>query len=864
MGLSRDSVGIKSVDCGLEIRKRQEDDKVIALAGNPNVGKSTVFNEMTGMNQHTGNWPGKTVANAQGYANDGEQGYVMVDIPGCYSLMAHSTEEEVARDFICFENPDAVIVVCDATCLERNLNLVLQILEANRRAVVCVNLMDEAKKKSISIRFDVLEERLGVPVIGTAARSGKGLEQIYEGLKHVLELNKRLESARYMEVVEGEYTETEAVDVEMEAVVEAEVEDVEVEAVAEAEDVEMEAVVEAEVEDVEVEAEAEAEAEETENAEAKMKIEEAGSKEAEEAEEAEAAETVKEAEAETKNIAARDIEARNMEAAAENVNDIENEVRKTAEKAADRRFDENPAPRILIRYPEYIEAAIARLTPVVRKTAGEGVNIRWLCARLLDSNENLMEAVRKYLAPVAESLEVSSLLAEIREEWKERGITQKRVSDDMASVFVRKAEFICRGAVVYENQKYDKKDRLLDRLFTSKATGFPIMFLILLGVFWLTITGANYPSELLSTGLFWVEDRISELFLAIGMPVLVNDLLVHGVYRVLAWVISVMLPPMAIFFPLFTLLEDFGYLPRVAFNLDRCFKRCAACGKQALTMCMGFGCNAAGIIGCRIIDSPRERLIAMITNNFVPCNGRFPTMIAIITMFFVGSAAGAFSSVLSAAILAGVIVLGVLMTLLISKILSATVLKGVPSSFTLELPPYRKPQIGKVIVRSIFDRTLFVLGRAIVVAAPAGLIIWLMANISVGDATLLAHCSGFLDPFAQVIGMDGVILLAFILGFPANEIVVPIIIMAYMAEGSLLDISDLSVLRDLLVSHGWTWITAVSTMLFSLMHWPCSTTCLTIKKETQSVKWTVASFLVPTVTGIVVCFLFTTIARAFL
>lgn len=573
MGLSRDSVGIKSVDCGLEIRKRQEDDKVIALAGNPNVGKSTVFNEMTGMNQHTGNWPGKTVANAQGYANDGEQGYVMVDIPGCYSLMAHSTEEEVARDFICFENPDAVIVVCDATCLERNLNLVLQILEANRRAVVCVNLMDEAKKKSISIRFDVLEERLGVPVIGTAARSGKGLEQIYEGLKHVLELNKRLKSARNMEVVEGEYAETEAVDVEG---VEMEAEDVEMEAEVEAEGVEMEAV-------------AEAKAEETEDAEAKMKIEEAGSKEAEV--EAEAAESVKETEAEAKNIAARDIEASNMEAAeseAENVKDIESEVRKTAEKAADRRFDENPAPRILIRYPEYIEAAIARLTPVVRKTAGDGVNIRWLCARLLDSNENLMEAVRKYLTPVAESLEVSSLLAEIREEWKERGITQKRVSDDMASVFVRKAEFICRGAVVYENQKYDKKDRLLDRLFTSKATGFPIMFLILLGVFWLTITGANYPSELLSTGLFWVEDRISELFLAIGMPVLLNDLLVHGVYRVLAWVISVMLPPMAIFFPLFTLLEDFGYLPRVAFNLDRCFKRCAACGKQALTMCMGF------------------------------------------------------------------------------------------------------------------------------------------------------------------------------------------------------------------------------------------------------------------------------------
>ena len=281
-------------------------------------------------------------------------------------------------------------------------------------------------------------------------------------------------------------------------------------------------------------------------------------------------------------------------------------------------------------------------------------------------------------------------------------------------------------------------------------------------------------------------------------------------------------------------------------------------------MCMGFGCNAAGIVGCRIIDSPRERLIAMITNNFVPCNGRFPTMIAIITMFFVGGATGLFSSILSAAILSCVIVLGILMTLVISKILSVTILKGIPSSFTLELPPYRRPQIGKVIVRSIFDRTLFVLGRAVVVAAPAGMVIWLMANLTIGGATLLSLCSGFLDPFAHMIGLDGVILLAFILGFPANEIVVPIIIMAYMAEGKLLQIDDLSVLRDLLVDNGWTWITAVSTLLFSLMHWPCSTTCLTIRKETQSIKWTVVSWLVPTVTGIIVCFLFTTIARAFL
>ena len=281
-------------------------------------------------------------------------------------------------------------------------------------------------------------------------------------------------------------------------------------------------------------------------------------------------------------------------------------------------------------------------------------------------------------------------------------------------------------------------------------------------------------------------------------------------------------------------------------------------------MCMGFGCNAAGIVGCRIIDSPRERLIAMITNNFVPCNGRFPTMIAIITMFFIGGAAGPFSTILSAGILSGIILLGILMTLVISKILSLTILKGIPSSFTLELPPYRRPQIGKVIVRSIFDRTLFVLGRAAAVAAPAGLIIWLMANITVGDMTLLSHCSGFLDPFARVIGLDGVILLAFILGFPANEIVVPIMIMAYLSEGSIREINDLSILRDLLTANGWTWVTAVSTLLFSLMHWPCSTTCLTIRKETGSMKWTLLSWLVPTVTGVIVCFLFTTAARALL
>lgn len=325
-----------------------------------------------------------------------------------------------------------------------------------------------------------------------------------------------------------------------------------------------------------------------------------------------------------------------------------------------------------------------------------------------------------------------------------------------------------------------------------------------------------------------------------------------------------MLPPMAIFFPLFTLLEDLGYLPRIAFNLDKYFKKCRACGKQALTMCMGFGCNAAGIVGCRIIDSPRERMIAMLTNNFVPCNGRFPTLIAVLAMFFVGTGGGLLRSLWSALLLTGLIVLGILMTFFVSAALSRTVLKGTPSSFTLELPPYRKPQIGKVIIRSIFDRTLFVLGRAAAVAAPAGIVIWLLANISIGNITLLSRCAGFLDPFARLFGLDGVILLAFILGLPANEIVVPIIIMTYLSAGSLIEMNDLSALRMLLVENGWTWATAISVMLFSLMHWPCSTTCLTIRKETKSWKWTIAAFLIPTGFGLLACFLFTRIAQIFI
>lgn len=713
MGLTLDSIGSNAIDNGLVIRKKNPNDKVIALAGNPNVGKSTVFNQLTGLNQHTGNWPGKTVTNAQGYCTHNNMEYVIVDLPGTYSLMAHSVEEEVARDFICFGGADAVIVVCDATSLERNLNLVLQTIEITDKVVLCVNLLDEAKKKNITVDLDKLSDILGIPVVGTSARSNQGLDRLMSAVEELTKTNVTLKP-------------------------------------------------------------------------------------------------------------------------------------------------------IQINYTTALEQAISILEPIIHEKLNYSFNARWISLKLIDYDEPLIKSLNEYLMyDILADESVSDAILKAREHLLNHGMNINKISDEIVSCIVKTTENTANSCVRFGKNNYNSMDRKIDRILTSKFTGIPVMISLLALVFWLTITGSNYPSQLISKALFWFQDRLIEMFIWIHCPVWLYEMLVLGVYRVLAWVVSVMLPPMAIFFPLFTLLEDVGYLPRVAFNLDKYFKKSCACGKQALTMCMGFGCNAAGVVGCRIIDSPRERLIAIITNNFVPCNGRFPTLIAIISMFFIGSAVGGFQSIVSMAILTLVIVIGVFMTLFVSKLLSKTILKGIPSSFILELPPYRKPQIGKVIIRSIFDRTLFVLGRAMMVAAPAGLVIYLMANISVGNASILAICSDFLNPFAHLIGMDGVILLAFILGFPANEIVVPIIIMAYMSTGSILELDSLSQLKELLTNNGWTWITAVSTMIFTLMHWPCSTTCLTIKKETQSLKWTVVSFLVPTVFGLVACFIFTTIARLF-
>ncbi len=713
MGLTSNSTGSSANAFDLDIKKTSPNDVVVALAGNPNVGKSTVFNSLTGLKQHTGNWPGKTVGNAQGHYTYSDKTYTLVDIPGAYSLSAHSAEEEIARDFICFGSSDVMVVLCDATCLLRNLNLVLQTLEITNKVVVCVNLMDEAKRKKIEVNCKRLSKELGVPVVATSAREGKGLKSLTEAISRVAEKSVLPKGCR-------------------------------------------------------------------------------------------------------------------------------------------------------VAYQPEIEEAINMILPALQELKTH-INPRWLALQLLDLDEALRHSFISHFGYDLMAIpKIADAVTMAKEHLAAGGFDGAGLRDAVVADIYKKAEAICGEAVLYLDKEYNRRQLTIDRLVTGKATGIPIMILLLLGVLWLTITGANYPSALLSSALFKLQDYLLTGLMAIGAPAWLYEPLILGVYRVLAWVVSVMLPPMAIFFPLFTLLEDLGYLPRVAFNLDACFKKCHACGKQALTMCMGFGCNAAGVVGCRIIDSPRERTIAILTNCFVPCNGRFPGLIAIITMFFVAQMTGIVATASAALCLTAVILLGIGMTFFASFLLSKTLLKGMPSAFTLELPPYRRPQIGKVIVRSVFDRTLFVLGRAVAVAAPAGLIIYGMANLQIGGVSLLAHCANFLDPFARLLGLDGVIFMAFILGFPANEIVIPIAVMAYMSTGVITEMESLGSLRMLLEAQGWTWLTAACTMIFSLFHWPCSTTLISIKKETGSFFLTAVGFLLPTAVGMLLCFLLRSFVHLFM
>ncbi|MBE6779155.1 MAG: ferrous iron transport protein B [Ruminococcaceae bacterium] len=655
----------------------------ILLVGNPNVGKSTLFNALTGLHQHTGNWPGKTVSQAQGTYRHRGQTYRLVDTPGTYSLLARSPDEEVTRDALCAADAAAVVVVCDATCLSRNLNLALQVMEIGLPTVVCVNLLDEARRRRIYPDLLRLEKQLGVPVVGTIAKKKRTLTRLRDTVARVC--------------------------------------------------------------------------------------------------------------------------------------------------------DTPPSVPSYIRYDTAIENAVAALrSHLPPRTVPTP---RYVALRLLEGDDRYRDAVP------------ARIVEDACKHLRQQGITEDGWRDRLVAGVIRRADTVSAGVV--KQQPGHDPDRRIDRVLTGRLTAYPMMILLLLLLFYITIEGANAPSQWLTALFARGEQGLTALCRTLAVPDWLHGALVLGVYRVLAWVVAVMLPPMAIFFPLFTLLEDVGYLPRIAYNLDRPFRRCRACGKQALTMCMGFGCNAVGVTGCRIIDSPRERLLAILTNSLVPCNGRFPTLITLLTLFFVGTAGGWGA----AALLTLFILLGIGATLGVTWLLSVTLLRGAPSAFTLELPSYRRPQVGQVLVRSVLDRTLFVLGRAAAVAAPAGLILWLTANITVAGTSLLQYGAAFLDPFARLMGLDGVILIAFILGFPANEIVVPIILMAYLATGTLTDISDLDALRQILVANGWTARTALCTVLFSLFHWPCSTTLLTIRKETGRWRWVAAAALIPTLLGIVTCML---------
>lgn len=625
MGLTRNSKKFKKKK---EENNTKQNQNIIALLGNPNVGKTTLFNTLTGLRQHTGNWAGKTVSNAEGTLKTKNKTYNLVDLPGIYSLDAYSEEEQIAKNFIKNKDIDIILVVLGATALERNLNLVLETKNIKNNIIICLNLLDEAKKKNIDINIKKLEKKLNLPVIGMSARNKQGIKELIEKIENYKKEEKETE--------------------------------------------------------------------------------------------------------------------------------------------------------IIINTEE-------------------------------------------------------------------------------------KAKEIYKECVTLKEENYNKRTIKIDKILTSKKYGIPIMLLTLGLILWITIIGANYPSEFLNNFLFSIYDKLFILLTNLGINEKIIDFLLNGIYKTVAWIISVMLPPMAIFFPLFTLMEDLGYLPRIAFNMDKVFRKCGAHGKQCLTMCMGYGCNACGVIGTRIIESKKEKIIAILTNVFSPCNGRFPSLIAIISIFLVSSTSNKLlSSGMSAFILLLLIIFSILITLLISKILSKTILKGKPSSFTLELPPYRKPKILDTLVRSILDRTIFVLGRAIYISIPASILIWLAANISINNISILTYISNLLEPLGNLIGLDGKILLAFIFGLPANEIVIPILLMSYTGGTSLQDYNTLIELKNILINNGWTIITAISFMIFTICHFPCGTTILTIKKETNSIKWTILSILIPTITGIILCFTISNILKIFI
>lgn len=667
--------------------------RTVALVGNANVGKSTVFNEITGMKQHTGNWTGKTVDTASGEYYYKFNDYTLVDLPGTYSLLSSSEEERVARDFLIWNKVDCVVIVADSTNLLRNLNLVLQTLELTGNAVLLLNLWDEAVKRNIIIDKKKLSELLGIPVVSSTARSGKGVNELLEQVH---------------KIVTGDCC----------------------------------------------------------------------------------------------------------------------------------------PEQLRVKYVSPIEQAERRCEKGLSKYFKTDIDMRFLALRVLENDPSFNASLEKNLSG---GFQDDFDVLKSREILSRFNFDGENYVQSVTASISQQAERIFSQSVKQLPSREEKKQNMIDRVLLGRYTAVPAMLLLVGVVLWLTMVGANYPSSILKSAFDAAEAWLASHSLALGIPDVIVNMAVHGVLRVLFWVVAVMLPPMAIFFPLFALLEAYGVLPRIAFNLDRGFEKCGACGKQALTTCMAYGCNAVGVTGCRIIDSPRERLIAIITNSLTPCNGRFPLLIVIISMFFCDN------SFAGAAVMLAFVLLSLAATMLSAKILSSTVLRGEKSAFVLELPPYRRPQFFKVIGETVKEKIVFVLLRAVVVAAPAGLLIWCLANIKAGGSSLLAYLADFLDPAGRFIGLDGVMLLAFILGFPANEIVIPIALMTYLASGNLGDYSSVDALKTILTDNGWTWVTALCAAVFSMFHFPCSTTLLTIWKETRSVKWTALSVIVPLTLGVTVC-----------
>lgn len=722
----KDACGTCALNAASELKKLGDVsgkfDYSIALAGNPNTGKSTVFNALTGLKQHTGNWPGKTVTRAEGSFSYKENKYRLIDLPGTYSLLSTSEDEEVARDFILFGEPDVTVVVVDAGRLQRNLSLVLQILQITDKVVVCLNLMDEAQKHGVQIDLRTLSKDLGVPVIPTTARSKKGLSDLLLAVHQV------------------------------------------------------------------------------------------------------ASGVIKNSPPKLKGISKEC-----------------------------KRFIDQIATEINVLDPEL-------------------PNAEWIAMRLLENDEGIMQALAGGQLSGKINQTNAAPLFILSTKFQE-SIGNHFQSDIADAIYAQSAKMVKDSVVTDRSKRSFRMDRAIDQVVTSRIWGFPIMLVLLGLVLWITIIGSNYPSEMLSVLLLdTIHPFLKSGAVSLHFPAWLSGFLIDGVYLGTAWVVAVMLPPMAIFFPLFTLLEDFGYLPRVAFNLDRMFKKTGAHGKQALTMSMGFGCNAAGVVATRIINSPREKLIAIITNNFSLCNGRWPTQILIATIFIGVLVPAKYSQTISTLAVVGIVLLGIAFTFFTSWLLSKTMLKGASSFFTLELPPYRAPKVLQTLYTSLIDRTLIVLWRAVVFAAPAGAVIWLISNINIGDQSMALWMIHGLDPFGMFLGLNGVIILAYIVAIPANEIVIPTILMLTVltlgntglgsGAGVMFEGSD-GEIANILFAGGWTTLTGINLMLFSLLHNPCSTTIYTIYKETKSAKWTTVASLLPVAYGLIVCFSVATIWNYF-